>query len=1218
MKPQSASEQKNSIRDIRAPVRNVKRGRGRPRRGDEKNPISVSRSKRSWSRLTRDYVKMITKGKGAPCRIWSMKEKKRLLQALQKHSHQDWDSLCKMVPSRTKQEIQEYIHTLRGGDQCKSKPKDEIQLTWAPIESWLDMSSEMVHYEQTNLSNVLSRVFSCIGHFGDFPQADDTASELVPDYGKLYRYIAAIMDESLSMPDLSPLESAIIADLMHGLGDLLRMSDTSLQRKVMCWKYKMLNYKFEFDDVRSSLDRIRKALTNDFSDLQRDNRTVSGLPSFSQASSSAADETTTPSAVSAMSSPFISATQSSSAPSGGEASSVTPSHPGQTSGEASPSRCLKMEPEPCASSDGHQPQQVEDTTEDKPKRGRGRPRIYDWRRPIEKPRLFTMNPFCVPIRLLRLKPLLGGETAPRNASAPAMLRRQPAPVSPSPSDASDNPSCRRGSIEAESSQAELTNSIRQVTGLYVPKVVRKNRKRALPVQASANTMRAIAEALAKRSKEKEAARPLQPAADPNVVKVINKGNSSATTPSQAFRCVPLPDGKMALVPLHLRDAATLSQVQMKEAVPVPKRMPGLKACPAVERSRSPDLYAAGGSSAMSVHAPGTSGARPVSTPGLVACSGQSTISAHIQGVALQVDTSQKASHPLSRELTVAQLHSSTLHQNRVRSPSRVEEIVQLTLAPSSLRNPAQSATNVAVQQKKSALGSKEQKYDAHQPQYAQSVWAPSRKRPHSPQPVSEATPAHHGVADDSEVKVPMFAQIIPRKRRPYAKQAQPLPTTTEIVVLPPKASKMGNMQVTSGTSKTGPPPTKQRKRTKSPRKKAAKDPGPEKKARSSKPRQSKAGRKSTKTAPPLDAQTVVSSDTPNSSQLEAGTTSSCTCADRKASDTNDSEASVSDLSPHHPEASGPLENGVPLTSSLSSRPEVNFSGPLIPHSAVTEPNSFQVTAAHQAEKIGDSIQKSLPPKHVSQTLTENSHQTQPCSAVPAVGQATPEHSRQGKPSFRTILAQVASDTRICSASGTPSSARSVVSDRSSESGPTVSPHAKPTPGHSGQPRPSASLSAPAQRSPSKRIKLTKNFLSIKDPKSTPQSPTSLRGRKKKTDEPDEDIPSKSSKTDKMVKSAAASKNIRKQVSGGAVASDMSAGKNVKKRPHNFLASQDISNMIVEVVTPQDTKQRLLASMGKGPDSTTHRPKKVAEAQKLCGGDALNVVLDDDEISLVSI
>ena len=49
---------------------------------------------------------------------------------------------------------------------------------------------------------------------------------------------------------------------MHGLGDRLRMSDTSLQRKVMCWKYKMLNHKFDFDDVRASLDRIRRALTN--------------------------------------------------------------------------------------------------------------------------------------------------------------------------------------------------------------------------------------------------------------------------------------------------------------------------------------------------------------------------------------------------------------------------------------------------------------------------------------------------------------------------------------------------------------------------------------------------------------------------------------------------------------------------------------------------------------------------------------------------------------------------------------------------------------------------------------------------------------------------------------------------------------------------------------------------------------------------------------------
>jgi hypothetical protein len=42
-----------------------------------------------------------------------------------------------------------------------------------------------------------------IGNFSDFPEVENRA--LQPDYGKLYRYIAAILDESLSMPDLSPL-----------------------------------------------------------------------------------------------------------------------------------------------------------------------------------------------------------------------------------------------------------------------------------------------------------------------------------------------------------------------------------------------------------------------------------------------------------------------------------------------------------------------------------------------------------------------------------------------------------------------------------------------------------------------------------------------------------------------------------------------------------------------------------------------------------------------------------------------------------------------------------------------------------------------------------------------------------------------------------------------------------------------------------------------------
>ena len=46
-------------------------------------------------------------------------------------------------------------------------------------------------------------MFSIIGNFSRFPEC--TSPALEPDYGKLYRYIAAVMDESLSMPTLTPL-----------------------------------------------------------------------------------------------------------------------------------------------------------------------------------------------------------------------------------------------------------------------------------------------------------------------------------------------------------------------------------------------------------------------------------------------------------------------------------------------------------------------------------------------------------------------------------------------------------------------------------------------------------------------------------------------------------------------------------------------------------------------------------------------------------------------------------------------------------------------------------------------------------------------------------------------------------------------------------------------------------------------------------------------------
>ncbi|KAK7090446.1 uncharacterized protein [Littorina saxatilis] len=510
--------------------------------------VSTGRAIPNWSERTAAYVKAVTKGKGAPCKIWSINEKKQLLDALKKHPHQDWDNLCRCIPTRSKAEIQDYIHTLKGGVEYKSKGSREVQLEWAPIESWLDMSIEMVHYEQTDLSKILSRVFSIMGNFSQHPEPSSPTVQ--PDYGKLYRYIAAIMDESLCMPDLTPLESAIVADLMHGISDKLRLSDTSLQRKVMCWKYKMLNYKFDFDDIRSCFDRIRKALTNDFSDLQRDgNRIVSGLASAVNPTGDADQNVA------------------------GTSSDPVP--------VASTSRDDSVSPEKGGSSSKEDASKSDAEKASSPKRKRGRPAVYTWRRPLEKPRLYSMNPFCVPIRLLRLKRLATSATKRRSesvstASTPRTSTREQARES------------REKIIEEAVNQAKERQDLRQVSGIYQPAAEKKKKRvrGTLPegqFQVSSATMKAVRAALAIKKLTSAAAtsgqaQPASVETQPMTVRLPSEGDSSSNAPVRTFRCVQLPDGRVVLAALdEPKTEAEWNPVspasQAREQMPPPVQMP---------------------------------------------------------------------------------------------------------------------------------------------------------------------------------------------------------------------------------------------------------------------------------------------------------------------------------------------------------------------------------------------------------------------------------------------------------------------------------------------------------------------------------------------------------------------------------------------------------------------------------------------------------------------
>ncbi|XP_067667019.1 uncharacterized protein [Haliotis asinina] len=271
---------------------------------------------------------------------WTTTEKRQLISALRAcPCEASLEKVYKMVPSRTQQEVATEVLRLRNS-VVQQGPGLQT-----PIETWLDFAMEMVHYEEEDLSRSMARAMSIVSNYESFPQPEDTMS---PNYKQLYKYLTAVLNGD-EPPKLSPLDSAVMLDLMHSLTDVLSTTDTRLQRKVMKWKFSMLNCKVDINNLQDTAARTRRALTNVFPDdlnvpyqvnSERKESTPTGLTTQQKNRSSEQREAT----------------------------------PGPSS----------------------------DNTSEPPKK-RGPGKVRKGEPPLEKPLLYSLNPFCVPVEVLKLR-----------------------------------------------------------------------------------------------------------------------------------------------------------------------------------------------------------------------------------------------------------------------------------------------------------------------------------------------------------------------------------------------------------------------------------------------------------------------------------------------------------------------------------------------------------------------------------------------------------------------------------------------------------------------------------------------------------------------------------------------------------------------------------------------------------------------------------------------
>lgn len=299
------------------------------------------------------------------------------------------------------------------------------------------LAGDLMVTEDNDYTQNIARILSIAANFEDHPPPSDAT----PDYSAIYSCLAAMLQGS-ELPELGPLECAVILDLLHGLVDTLRRHETHDQRQIMIWKYLLLRGKVDTANLDKDIQKCRKAIENDFSDFTGSfisNTSPSAAPGSAEQAQNSAENNPTDSTSgddtiqkdqlknvglvpSPEKRPNISSTEK--RPNDEKASSSV-----DNSSVDNTDKSEKQGEVPKVKKRGHKKSlnPVSDTVEEKiPK----------------KPKMFTLNPFCIPAShlKLKLKPHLVSPTKSED-NKPPVVSKVPTHLTSLSGIAPENPGC---------------------------------------------------------------------------------------------------------------------------------------------------------------------------------------------------------------------------------------------------------------------------------------------------------------------------------------------------------------------------------------------------------------------------------------------------------------------------------------------------------------------------------------------------------------------------------------------------------------------------------------------------------------------------------------------------------------------------------------------------------------------------------------------------------
>ncbi|GFO27493.1 hypothetical protein PoB_005399800 [Plakobranchus ocellatus] len=201
---------------------------------------------------------------------WTLLEKRCLLEGLKNYGPRNTKLIANLIGSKSEPEVQEKIFSLRGSAACDIQGSDSIkQEDKAPIEKWIHSVTELVNCDDTDYSQMITKALGYIAKHEDFE--DSQVADL--SWKNIYMFLYELAENrEFGLPKLSDIESMILLELMSDLGLVLKKSNTSCQRQILEHKIQMIDAGLGIANAdrpqrAQCTSLLARALANDFTGL---------------------------------------------------------------------------------------------------------------------------------------------------------------------------------------------------------------------------------------------------------------------------------------------------------------------------------------------------------------------------------------------------------------------------------------------------------------------------------------------------------------------------------------------------------------------------------------------------------------------------------------------------------------------------------------------------------------------------------------------------------------------------------------------------------------------------------------------------------------------------------------------------------------------------------------------------------------------------------------